>query len=161
MKCIGVIGAMEIEVEALKKNMNIEEIVDVASMQFCKGTYGDVHVVIVRSGIGKVNAGMCTQILADRFNVDMVINTGIAGSLQAKIDIGDIVVSTDALQHDMDATGFGYALGVIPQMETSVFQADEDLRKLAVTTCQRVNPDIHVYEGRVVSGDQFVSGSGP
>ena len=156
-KCIGVIGAMEIEVEALKKNMNIEEIVDVASMQFCKGTYGDVHVVIVRSGIGKVNAGMCTQILADRFNVDMVINTGIAGSLQAKIDIGDIVVSTDALQHDMDATGFGYALGVIPQMETSVFQADEDLRKLAVTTCQRVNPDIHVYEGRVVSGDQFVS----
>ena len=157
MKCIGVIGAMEIEVEALKKNMNIEEIVDVASMQFCKGTYGDVHVVIVRSGIGKVNAGMCTQILADRFNVDMVINTGIAGSLQAKIDIGDIVVSTDALQHDMDATGFGYALGVIPQMETSVFQADEDLRKLAVTTCQRVNPDIHVYQGRVVSGDQFVS----
>ena len=88
MKCIGVIGAMEIEVEALKKNMNIEEIVDVASMQFCKGTYGDVHVVIVRSGIGKVNAGMCTQILADRFNVDMVINTGIARSLQAKIDIG-------------------------------------------------------------------------
>ena len=157
MKCIGVIGAMEIEVEALKKNMDIEEIIDVASMQFCKGTYGDVQVVIVRSGIGKVNAGMCTQILVDRFHADMVINTGIAGSLQAMIDIGDIVVSTDALQHDMDATGFGYPLGVIPQMNTSVFTADEDLRQLAVTTCQRVNPDIHVYEGRVVSGDQFIS----
>ena len=157
MKCIGVIGAMEIEVEALKKNMNIEEIVDVASMQFCKGTYGDVHVVIVRSGIGKVNAGMCTQILADRFNVDMVINTGIAGSLQAKIDIGDIVVSTDTLQHDVDATGFGYAKGVIPQMDVSVFPADKKLSDMAVKACELVNPEIQCFVGRVVTGDQFIS----
>lgn len=148
---------MEIEVEALKAKMQIEEIVEIASMKFCKGTYEDKEVVIVRSGIGKVNAGICTQILVDRFGVGAVINTGIAGSLQAKIDIGDIVVSTDALQHDMDATGFGYPVGVIPQMDTSIFRADEGLRELAVKVCEHVNPDIHVYEGRVVSGDQFIS----
>lgn len=157
MKCIGIIGAMEVEVNTLKERMNVTEIVETASMTFYKGTYGDLDVVIVRSGIGKVNAAICTQILVDRFHVDAVINTGIAGSLQAKIDIGDIVVSTDALQHDVDATVFGYDKGVIPQMETSVFVADESLRNLAVKSCQEVNQDIHVYEGRVVSGDQFVS----
>ena len=100
----------------------------------------------------KGNAGICTQILCDLYHVDAVINTGIAGSLNAKIDIGDIVLSTDALQHDMDATGFGYEPGVIPRMETSTFIADEKLRKLAKECCERVNPDIHVFEGRVVSG---------
>ncbi|MBO5426479.1 MAG: 5'-methylthioadenosine/adenosylhomocysteine nucleosidase, partial [Lachnospiraceae bacterium] len=114
-------------------------------------------VVVVRSGIGKVNAGICTQILADVYGVDAVINTGIAGSLNAAIDIGDVVLSTDTLQHDMDATGFGYEPGVIPCMETSVFQADENLRNLAKAACQKVNPDIKVFEGRVVSGDQFIS----
>lgn len=157
MNCIGIIGAMEIEVEKLKASMSVTEEVTVASMTFCKGTYQGVNVVIVRSGIGKVNAGICTQILVDRFGVDAIVNTGIAGSLQAHINIGDIVVSTDALQHDMDATGFGYAKGIIPQMETSVFDADTQLRKVAVAACKKVNPDISVYEGRIVSGDQFVS----
>lgn len=157
MKCVGVIGAMEVEVNTLKNRMNIVRTETIASMEFCEGTYGNMDVVVVRSGIGKVNAGICTQILVDRFHVDAVINTGIAGSLQAKIDIGDIVISTDALQHDVDAVGFGYAPGVIPQMETSVFEASEDLRKLAAEVCREVNPDIHVFEGRVVSGDQFIS----
>ena len=88
-------------------------------------------MVIVRSGIGKVNAGICTQILADVFQVDAVINTGIAGSLDARIDIGDIVISTDTVQHDMDATGFGYDPGVIPRMETSFFKADNRLVEAA------------------------------
>jgi len=157
MNCTGIIGAMEIEVNTLKERMLIEEIVHKASMEFYKGLYNGKEVVIVRSGVGKVNAAVCTQILADCFHVDAVINTGIAGSLQAKIDIGDIVISTDTLQHDMDATGFGYARGVIPQMKTSVFEADEKLRKIAKEACEAVNQDIHVYEGRVVSGDQFVS----
>ena len=157
MNCLGIIGAMEVEVDTLKARMNVDEVVEKASMAFYKGTYKDKNVVIVRSGIGKVNAAICTQILVDSFGVDAVINTGIAGSLQAKIDIGDIVVSTDALQHDMDATGFGYAKGVIPQMETSVFVADEMLRKVAKESCEAVNMDIHVHEGRVVSGDLFIS----
>ena len=157
MKTIGIIGAMEVEVAILKEKMEDVRIIKKASMDFYEGILAGKKVVVVRSGIGKVNAGICAQILADVFSVDAIINTGIAGSLNAKIDIGDIVLSTDALQHDMDATGFGYEPGVIPRMETSTFIADEKLRKLAKECCERVNPDIHVFEGRVVSGDQFIS----
>ena len=157
MKRIGIIGAMEIEVEQLKERMDIKSVKRKAGMEFCEGTYGSNDVVIVRSGIGKVNAAICTQILVDCYNVQMVINTGIAGGLYTSINIGDIVLATDALQHDMDATGFGYKKGVIPQMDTSVFCADERLRKMAADICRSVNPDISVYEGRVISGDCFVS----
>ena len=114
-------------------------------------------VVIVRSGIGKVNAGICTQILADLFHVDVVINTGIAGSLKAEINIGDVVISTDAVQHDMDATGFGYKPGVIPRMETSCFKADPTLVRAAKAACEKAVPEIQAFTGRIVSGDQFIS----
>ena len=154
---IGIIGAMEEEVAELKKDMQIEETVEMAGMVFCKGTLGGKDVVIVRSGIGKVNAAVCTQILADRYNVDCVINTGVAGGLYKDIEIGDIVISKDAVQHDVDATVFGYKVGEIPRMDTSYFEADKDLIELAKKTCDEVNPDIHSYVGRVVSGDQFIS----
>ena len=111
----------------------------------------------VRSGIGKVNAAVCTQILATYFHVDHIINTGVAGSLKNEINIGDVVISTDALQHDMDATGFGYEPGVIPRMKVSDFIADENLRKLAVKACREAGLQIGVHEGRIVSGDQFIS----
>ncbi len=154
---LGIIGAMDEEVSKLKEVMEDVEIMKKASMDFYKGKMSGKDVVVVRSGIGKVNAGICTQILVDEYNVAAVINTGIAGSLNAAIDIGDIVLSTDTLQHDMDATGFGYAPGVIPRMETSIFVADERLRTLAKECCQQVNTDIKVFEGRVISGDQFIS----
>ncbi len=154
---LGIIGAMDEEVSKLKEVMEDVEIKSKASMDFYKGKMSGKDVVVVRSGIGKVNAGICTQILVDEYGVNAVINTGIAGSLNPAIDIGDIVLSTDALQHDMDATGFGYKPGVIPRMETSIFEADEKLRKLAKESCEKVNPDIKVFEGRVVSGDQFIS----
>ena len=93
---IGIIGAMEDEVAELKKSMEIEEVVEQASLSFCRGKLSGKEVVVVRSGIGKVNAAVCAQILADRFGADVIINTGIAGSLDAAIDIGDIVISTDA-----------------------------------------------------------------
>lgn len=157
MQTIGIIGAMEVEVTTLKERMVLEEIVTVASMDFYKGTYHGKNVVIVRSGIGKVNAAICTQILADRFHATTIINTGVAGSLQASIDIGDIVISSDALQHDMDAVDFGYPIGTIPQMETSDFEADAGLIELARNACAKVNPDIHTHTGRIVSGDQFIS----
>ena len=108
-------------------------------------------------GIGKVNAAVCTQILCDIFEVDMIINTGVAGSLKNEINIGDIVLSTDALQHDMDATQFGYPLGQIPRMETLAFPADEKMVSLAKAACEKVNPEINVFTGRVVTGDQFVA----
>ncbi|KIR02594.1 5'-methylthioadenosine nucleosidase / S-adenosylhomocysteine nucleosidase [Lachnospiraceae bacterium TWA4] len=154
---LGIIGAMDEEVARLKEVMSDVNVTKKAGMMFYQGKLSDKDVVVVRSGIGKVNAGMCAQILVDLFNVDALINTGIAGSLHADINIGDIVLSTDALQHDMDATGFGYALGEIPRMETSTFKADETLIEVAKTACKKVNPDISVFTGRVVSGDQFIS----
>lgn len=154
---IGIIGAMEEEVEALRAKLEHPKKMTRASMDFYSGVLEGREAVIVRSGIGKVNAGICTQILADVFHVDAVINTGIAGSLAAQIDIGDIVVSTDTVQHDMDATGFGYDLGVIPRMETSCFEADKALVEAAVAACREAVPEIKVFTGRIVSGDQFVS----
>ena len=154
---IGIIGAMEDEVAQLKKNMEIEETTEVASLSFCRGKLSGKEVVVVRSGIGKVNAAICTQILVDQFHVDVIINTGIAGSLDAEIDIGDIVISTDAVEHDMDASIFGDPIGQIPQMDTFSFPADESLVKLAKEVNEKANPDVHPWIGRVVSGDQFVS----
>ncbi len=104
-----------------------------------------------------MNAGICTQILADVFGVSSVINTGIAGSLDARIDIGDIVLSEDAVQHDMDATAFGYEAGQIPRMDTFSFKADKRLTGIAKECCSRVCDDINVFCGRIVSGDQFVA----
>ncbi len=149
---------MELEVEVLKEQMDVKNIVEKASMKFYEGTLRGKDVVIVQCGIGKVNAGICVQILADLFQVDAVINTGVAGSLRAEINIGDIVVSTDACEHDMDVTALGYKQGIIPQMKESFFKADRQLVEAAIEVCREVNPDINVYEGRVLSGDQFISG---
>lgn len=154
---IGIIGAMDEEVAGLKAKMEVEETLDAAAMTFVKGKLMGKDVVVVRSGIGKVNAGICAQILVDRFGVDSLINTGIAGSLDADIDIGDIVISTDAVQHDMDATRFGYELGQIPRLDTFSFPADERLVKAAVAANEEANPDIHTFTGRVLSGDRFVA----
>ena len=154
---LGIIGAMDEEVAKIKECLEDCSIEDCAGMKFYRGILRGTPAVVVRSGIGKVNAAVCTQILVDRYHVDAVINTGIAGSLRSEINIGDIVLSTDMVQHDMDATGFGYPVGQIPQMDRFSFPADEDLRKLAQTCCQKVNSDILTWSGRVVSGDQFIS----
>lgn len=158
MNKIGIIGAMELEVEALKAKMQVKNIVEKASMKFFEGVLNGKAVVIVQCGIGKVNAGICVQVLSDLFGVDAVINTGVAGSLRAEINIGDIVVSADACEHDMDVTALGYKQGIIPQMKESFFKADRTLVEQAIAVCREVNPDIQVYEGRVLSGDQFISG---
>lgn len=154
---IGIIGAMEEEVSQIVNMMNDVEPTTIAGMVFNKGTINGKDLVVVRSGIGKVNAAMCTQILATYFRVNYVINTGVAGSLKNEINIGDIVISTDALQHDMDATGFGYEPGMIPRMKTSVFEADSNLINIAENACHTAVPEIGVFKGRVVSGDQFIT----
>ncbi len=154
---IGIIGAMEVEVEALKSEMNVKSVVTKASMEFCEGTIGNTEVVIVRSGVAKVNAGICVQILVDLFNVTHIINTGVAGSLDARINIGDIVLSTDACYHDVDATVFGYKKGEVPQLGIHAFPADASLREAAKAAIKKAAPDLGVFEGRVCSGDQFVS----
>ena len=154
---IGIIGAMEVEVATLKSQMNIKNVVTKASMEFNEGTIGNTEVVIVRSGVAKVNAGICVQILVDMFNVTHIINTGVAGSLDVRINIGDIVLSTDACYHDVDATVFGYKKGEVPQLGVHAFPADASLREAAKAAIKKAAPDLGVFEGRVCSGDQFVS----
>ncbi|MDD6070570.1 MAG: 5'-methylthioadenosine/adenosylhomocysteine nucleosidase [Clostridiales bacterium] len=154
---LGIIGAMDEEVAKVKEQMQNVDVMTKAAMEFFKGTLSGQPVVVVRSGIGKVNAAMCAQILIDEYHVDAIINTGIAGSLNASIDIGDIVLSTDTLEHDMDAVAFGYPVGQIPRMDTLSFEADAKLRAVAKAACEKVNPEVKVFEGRVVSGDQFIS----
>jgi adenosylhomocysteine nucleosidase len=148
---------MELEVEELKSLLQNVKVTSRAGMDFYQGTLSGAQVVIVRCGIGKVNAALCVQILADVFQVTHVINTGVAGSLNAVLDIGDILISVDAVHHDMDVSPLGYAPGIVPQMAESFFKADERLVNLAWDVCQEVNPDVSVLKGRVVSGDQFIA----
>ena len=154
---IGIIGAMEEEVAALKDEMMNPEVTEAASMTFYKGVLCGKEAVVVRSGIGKVNAAICAQILVDRFGVDILIHTGVAGSLDARIDIGDVVVSTDAVHHDMDASTFGDPVGQVPRMDTFAFPADERLIRLAVEANEKANPQLHTFTGRVATGDQFIT----
>ena len=154
---IGIIGAMEEEISNLKSHMQVEEVQTIAGMSFFKGAVKGTKLVLVRSGIGKVNAGICTQILASVYGVDTVINTGIAGSLNADIDIGDIVVSTSLVQYDVDARNFGYKLGEIPRMNIVEFPADKYLIDKTQSVFDSLGLGIKLYKGMVATGDKFVS----
>lgn len=155
-KMLGIIGAMEEEVESLLKEMKDYKETKKAGMSFFSGSLCGKDVIVVKSGIGKVNMAMCTQILIDEFKVSQVINTGVAGGLHPEIEIGDIVISTDALQHDVDCSVFGDPIGTIPRMDCSVFPADKEMIRMAKEACEKVNPEIKCLKGRVVSGDQFI-----
>ena len=157
MSKIGIIGAMELEVESLKAQMTVSNTTTKANMDFYEGTLGKAEVVVVRCGIGKVNAAICAQILADIYQVTHIINTGVAGSLNAKLDIGDILISKDVIHHDVDVRIFGYPLGEVPQLGVREFVANEAMVNLAKETCAQVIPDTKAIVGRVVSGDQFIS----
>lgn len=152
---LGIIGAMKIEVDALKDNMKNRSITMYAGMEFCDGMLEDLPAVVVQCGVGKVNAALCVQILCDRFGVTHLVNTGIAGSLCAELDIGDLVVSRDAMYHDFDCCNFGYPHGKVPGMDVVAFPADENMMHYAVTAAEAVAPG-HVKIGRVATGDQFV-----
>lgn len=157
MVCIGVIGAMEEEVASLIHQMEEAEKKVMAGMTFYRGKLWNQEAVVVQSGVGKVNMAVCTQILVDVYEVDMLINTGVAGGLYKDINVGDIVISSDALQHDFDVSGLGYKRSVIPGLKTSIFQADSELVDMAKEACEIVNPEIQCFVGRVVTGDQFIS----
>ena len=154
---IGIIGAMDVEVDTLKEEAKVTNTTEIAGMEFCEGTLGDQGVVIVKCGIGKVNAGICANTLINDFGCNQIINTGVAGSLDEEIDIGDIVVSTDAVQHDYDISFLGYEKGEIPYTGLYAFPADKAMRQAAVDAVKATAPNIHVFEGRVCSGDQFIS----
>ncbi|MBR5789405.1 MAG: 5'-methylthioadenosine/adenosylhomocysteine nucleosidase [Lachnospiraceae bacterium] len=157
---IGIIGAMESEVLGLKNELTgnvVENKVGIRT--FVSGKLNGVDVVVCQSGVGKVNMAAMTQALIDNYKPDYLLNTGIAGSLDAKIDIGDVVLATEAVEHDMSVGPFGYPRGQVPGMDVLAFPCDEKLRKIAKESCEKVNPDIKVFEGRVLTGDVFVSDS--
>ena len=156
MTKLGIIGAMQVEVEILLANMENKVTREMAGSVFYEGTLEGVPSVVVQCGVGKVNAAMCAQILCSSFGVTHMVNTGIAGSLCAELDIGDLVVSRDAMYHDFDCVHFGYPYGKVPGMEVTAFPADEMLMNYAVAAAEAVNPG-HTKIGRVASGDQFVA----
>ena len=159
MKKIGIIGAMENEVKTLIQMMDIEKTVDKASLKFYIGKLEGKDIVLVQCGIGKVNSALCAQILISEFKVDAVVNTGVAGAIHSSLDVNDIVISTEAIQYDVDATAFGYKKGQIPQMDNSVFTADEKLINAAYDSSveQVKDTGFKIVTGRVDKGDIFIS----
>lgn len=154
---VGIIAAMAEELELLKAQITNRKETTISEMVFTEGVLGGKDVVLVVSGVGKVNAAVHAQLLISQFGADRLVFTGVAGSLNADIDICDIVVSTDCVQHDIDASALGYAPGEIPYQEVSFFEADAALRAAVVRAVHEMAPEVGVFEGRVASGDQFVS----
>lgn len=153
---LGIIGAMRIEVETLLEKMENVTMVERAWSKYYEGTLEGLPAVVVQCGVGKVNAAMCAQILCSCYGVTHLVNTGIAGSLNAALDIGDLVISRDAMYHDFDCNAFGYPRGKVPGMDVIAFPADETLIGYAAEAAEAVNPG-HCRVGRVASGDQFVA----
>lgn len=160
MAKIGIIGAMEIEIEHLRSLMgeNVTK-TESGSLLFMEGKIHGNDVVLVRSGIGKVNAALCAQRLILQFGCTNIINTGIAGAMAHGLGVMDFVVSSDCVYHDMDATGFGYKVGQIPQMSVYSFEADKKM----IEACKKAFAESEeskghkMIEGRIATGDQFIS----
>ncbi len=155
MKKLGIIGAMAVEIAALKDNMENMTAVSRAGMEFYGGKLKGVDAVVVQCGVGKVNAAICAQVLCDCFGVTHLVNTGIAGSLCADLDIGDLVISRDAIHHDFDLRFWGRPIGQVPGIDVTAFPADSNMMALAFAGAEAVNPG-HTKIGRVASGDQFI-----
>lgn len=162
MRKIGIIGAMEIEVGILKSEMEKNGSVkqsENGSLVFYEGKLNGMEAVVVRSGVGKVNAALCAQRLIIQYGVDAVINSGIAGAMAKELKVFDMVASTDAVYHDMDASLWGYKICQIPQMKVYEFQADKTLIDAALKSFNQSEAakEHKIITGRVASGDQFIA----
>lgn len=153
---LGIIGAMSEELEILLQDMELEKVEEKAKMKFHKGKLWGHDVVAVVCGIGKVNAAVCTQILASEYNVSSVINVGVAGGIGKNIYPGDVVIAENLVQYDMDTTAFGDPMGQIPRMDTFDFKCDEKLVETAKDAFAEAS-DFKTFSGRIVSGDMFVA----
>ncbi|HEY4601218.1 MAG TPA: 5'-methylthioadenosine/S-adenosylhomocysteine nucleosidase [Cerasibacillus sp.] len=153
---IGIIGAMDEEVALLKQKMTKSKEVTVANCDFTYGELLGKQIVLLKSGIGKVNAAMATTIMHERFKPTHVINTGSAGGFAKELNIGDLVISTEVVHHDVDVTAFDYEYGQVPQMPAR-FIADEHLVKLTKEASKGI--DIQAVEGLIATGDSFMDDS--
>ncbi|WP_404328105.1 5'-methylthioadenosine/adenosylhomocysteine nucleosidase [Mesobacillus maritimus] len=154
---VGIIGPMAEEIEILHSHMDVKKTEEIAGMTFYEGTLKGQKIVLVQSGIGKVNATMAAQLLVDHFDVDKLINSGIAGAIHPDVNLGDIVISTDTVQHDMDETAKGYEPGLIPGFKTAYYQADAELISLAEEAANNLPNGTNVFKGRIATGDQFIA----
>ena len=155
----GLIGAMDEEIAPLLDVMDVSFTRKIAGIIFYNGTVNGSTVVLARCGVGKVNAAVCAQLMITIFAVDRIIGLGVAGGILPGVKMGDIVVSTELLQHDMDATGAGHPLGMIPRMDEYIFPADPGLLNAAreLLNDNVTKPDwMNIYYGRILSGDQFI-----
>ncbi|MBH8597122.1 5'-methylthioadenosine/adenosylhomocysteine nucleosidase [Thermoactinomyces sp. CICC 10523] len=156
---VGLIGAMDEEIALLLEKMDQAVTQKVYQTTYYTGTLNGTPVVVSKSGVGKVNGAICTQVLIERFHVESIIFTGVAGALHPDLDIGDLVISTECQQHDLDASALGFPKGTIPFQETSVFPADPKLIEWAARAGEKLE-GVQVRLGKVLSGDQFISDSG-
>ena len=156
---IGIIGAMESEVSTLKSNIADCKIKTIYGLSFYTGRLSGKDVTVVKSGVGKVNAALCAQLLILEFKCDKIINTGIAGATGGNLGVFDFVVSTSTLYHDVDATGFGYHLGQVPGMP-DCYYADKKMADAAVSAFNKTDfaKEHQIVQGVIATGDQFVSG---
>ena len=153
---IGIIGAMDEEVKILKDKMIIDRRELKAKMEFFSGSLWGKNVVVVTCGIGKVNAAVCTQILIDDFNVNNIINVGVAGGIGEDILPGDVVIGENLVQHDIDTSAFGDKIGQVPRLSTFDFKCDKKLIHAAKKACRNIESH-KTFTGRIVSGDQFIA----
>ena len=151
---IGIIGAVIEEAEAIKKEIRDINSNVINGISFFTGKFNDKDVVFVQSGIGKVNAAITATLLIEKFEVNEVIFSGVAGSLDEKLKVGDVVIGRDIVQHDVDATAFGYKMGQIPQMKEWAFESDKELIEKTGNISDFDHP---IFYGRILTGDQFVS----
>lgn len=158
MKKLGIIGAMTVEVETLKSKMTNLTQTDKAGITFFEGELEGLPVVLVVCGVGKVNAALCVQVLCDCFGVTHLVNTGVAGSLCSELDIGDFVISQDAMYHDFTCRVLNpdYVVGQVPGLPVLAFQADKTLIDYAMAASRKL-PSGKARVGRVASGDQFIA----
>ena len=154
---IGIIGAMDKEVEGLKNEMKVREITRIAGIDFYEGTLQGKEIVLLKSGVGKVNSAMATDILIREFGAVQIIFTGVAGAVNDKLNVGDVVISTELVEHDFDTTAFGEKLGNVPGSDNGKFYADSKLISLAEASAQKVLGKNHVFKGVIATGDQFIA----
>lgn len=152
---IAVIGAMEEEVELLRAAISNPKTTVIANSEYTEGTYEGKDVVLLKSGIGKVNAAMSTTILLYEFKPDVVINTGSAGGYDENLEVGAIVISDEVRHHDVDATIFGYEIGQVPQMPPA-FKSDANLMQAAELAVQKIG-EHQAATGLITTGDAFMN----
>ncbi|GEM00536.1 adenosylhomocysteine nucleosidase [Halolactibacillus halophilus] len=151
---IGIIGAMDEEVRLLKENMAIKEELTVANCDFTVGMLKGVSVVLLKSGIGKVNAALATTILLERFAIRAVVNTGSAGGLDQTLSVGDIVIGREVVHHDVDVRAFDYDYGQVPGMPKR-YLADTGLIKAIEMAIEEKN-EVQSKQGLIATGDSFM-----